>query len=96
MYTANSPHCVFRYLTNFDNMKFKLMQCNENCEDLQTKLELAEDLHRHLDLRLSEIKPELIQLERERVEYTGSVWDHCALPTSVVLTVGIQLSVVEL
>ena len=67
------PHCVLRYLTNFDSMKFKWMQCNENCEDLQTKLELAEDLHRHLDLRLSEIKPELIQLERERVEYTGSV-----------------------
>lgn len=47
------------------------MQCSENCEDLQVKLDLAEDLHRHLDLRMSEIKPELIQLERERVEYTG-------------------------
>lgn len=68
---------MLRYLASFDNMKFKWMQCSENCDDLQTKLELAEDLHRHLDLRLSEIKPELIELERDRVEHTGSVLEHC-------------------
>ena len=68
-----------RYLSNFDNIRYKSMQCSENCEDLQIKLDLAEALHRRLDLRLSEIKPELIQLERDKVENTRSVGDHCVL-----------------
>lgn len=77
LYNTVTPYCMFRYLSNFDDMKFKCMQCSENCDDLRTKLDLAEDLHRHLDVRLSEIKPELIQLERDKVDYTRSVWNHC-------------------
>jgi hypothetical protein len=65
----------FLYLQNFDRMKYKLTECLECCDDLKTKLHLA-DMHcSHLDVRINEVKPELIELERENSELTS--WLQC-------------------
>ena len=62
-----------RYLKNFDRIKFKIAESLECCEDLRIKINLA-DMHcSRLDSKLNEVKPELIELERENSELTRCV-----------------------